>query len=316
MAVLGTREYGATELVKGASNAEPLVFVQTVVPYLLQVMAATVMERQGDEPIRDQHFSARFAVDERDDRELDDVLLAASVRSLEKLAETDPESIRSLLEELAADPHDGSQFLLYRALSAGGEHFADWAASLLLEGDRRLKCGYILDSYWVARELVVAIAPHVTDEINQQFEDLFRDLRNEHETRHSSGRAAFTFLSALEERRLTEGGRRRLGEYQRKFNEDAPAKPRRTTAGFIGSPIVSDAARKMTDTQWLSAMAKHDSAKTNWSALTGGAREQSHILKEQVVADPARFARLALQLAPSSTRRIPMPCSWALAMLK
>lgn len=298
VAVLGTREYGATELVKGASNAEPLVFVQTVVPYLLQVMAATVMKRQGDEPIRDQHFSARFAVDERDDRELDDVLLAASVRSLEKLAETDPESIRSLLEELAADPHDGSQFLLYRALSAGGEHFADWAASLLLEGDRRLKCGYILDSYWVARELVVAIAPHVTDEINQQFEDLFRDLRNEHETRHSSGRAAFTFLSALEERRLTERGRRRLGEYQRKFNEDAPAKPRRTTAGFIGSPIVSDAARKMTDTQWLSAMAKHDSAKTNWSALTGGAREQSHILKEQVVADPARFARLALQLTP------------------
>lgn len=298
VAVLGMLEYGAAELVKGAAAAEPLAFVQTVVPYLLQVMAATAMDRRDDEPIRDQHFSARFGVDDLDDRELDDALLAASVRSLEKLAETDPEAIRSLLEELAADPYDGSQFLLYRALSAGGEHFADWAGSLLLERGRRLDCGYISDSDWVARGLVGAIAPHVTDEIHQQLEDTFRDLRNEYETRHSSGRAAFTFLSALEETRLTGAGRRRLGEYQRKFKEHAPAKPRGITDGSISSPIASDAAQKMTDAQWLGAMAKHDSDKTNWSTFTGGARELSNVLKEQVAADPARFARLALQLTP------------------
>lgn len=295
VAVLGRREYRAAELVKDAADAEPLAFVQTMVPYLRQVMAATEMEPRDDEPIRDQHFSARFDVDDLDDRELDVAVLAASVRSLETLAKTDPEAIRSLLDELAADPYDGSQFLLYRALSAGGAHFADWAASLLLEGGRRLDCGY---SDWVARELVRAIAPHVTDEIHQQLENLFRDLRNEYESRHSSGRSAFTFLSALEESRLTPAGRRRLGEYQRKFEEDAPAKPRGITGGFIGSPIAPDAAQKMTDAQWLSAMAKHDSDKTNWSTFTGGARELSNVLKDQVAADPARFARLALQLTP------------------
>lgn len=299
VAVLGMREYGAAELVRDAADAEPLVFVQTVVPYLRQVMATTAMEPRDDEPIRDRHFSARSEVDVLDDRELDDALLAASVRSLERLAKTDPEAIRSLLEELAADPYDGSQFLLYRALSAGGEHFADWAASLLLEGGRRLDCGYISDSDWVARELVRAVATYLADEIHQQLEDLFRDLRNEYETGHSSGRAAFTFLSALEERRLSSAGRRRLGEYRRKFGEDAPAKPRGSTGGFIGSPIASDAARKMTDAQWLSAMAKHDSDKRNWSTLTGGARELSQVLKAQVAADPARFARLALLLTPN-----------------
>lgn len=269
--------------------------MQTLVPYLRQVMAATAMEPRDDEPVRDQHFSARFKDDDLGVRELDDAMLAASVRSLEKLAKTAPEAIQSLLDELAADPYDGSQFLLYRALSASGAHFADWAGSLLLEGGRRLDCGY---SDWVARELVRAIAPHVTDEIHQQLENLFRDLRNEYESRHSSGRSAFTFLSALEESRLTPAGRRRLGEYQRKFEEDAPAKPRGITGGFIGSPIAPDAAQKMTDAQWLSAMAKHDSDKTNWSTFTGGARELSNVLKDQVAADPARFAGLALQLTP------------------
>ena len=298
LAVLGMLEHGAVELVKDAADAEPLAFVLTMVPYLRQVMAATAIEPRDDELIRDQHFSARFEVDDLDDRELDDALLAASVRSLETLAKTDPDAIRSLLDELAADPYDGSQFLLYRALSAGGEHFAGWAASLLLEGGRRLDCGYISDSRWVARELVRAIAPHVTDEIHQQLEGLFRDLRNEYESRHSSGRSAFTFLSALGESRLTPAGRRRLGEYRRKFEEDAPAKPRGITGGFIGSPIAPVAAQKMTDGQWLSAMAKHDSDKTNWSTFTGGARELSNVLKGQVAADPARFARLVLQLTP------------------
>lgn len=298
VAVLGIREYGAAELVKDAADAEPLTFVQTIVPYLRQVMAATAMEPRDDEPIRDHHFSARYEVDELDDRELDNALLAASVRCLETLAKTDPEAIRSLLEKLATDPGDGSQFLLYRALAAAGEQFADWAASLLLEGGRRLDCGYISDADWVARELVRAIAPHVSDEVHQQLEDLFRDLRNEYERRQSSGRSAFTFLSALDEPRLTPAGQRRLGEYRRKFEEEQPAKPRGMRGGFIGSPIASDAAQKMTDAQWLGAMAKHDSDKTDWSSFTGGARELSHVLREQVAADPARFARLSLQLTP------------------
>lgn len=301
VAILGMRDYDTAELVKDAADAEPLAFVQAMVPYLRQVMAATAVAPRDDKPIRDQHFSFRIEVEGHDDRELDDAVLAASVRSLETLAKTDPEAIRSLLDELAADPYDASQFLLYRTLSAGGEHFAGWAASLLLEGGRRLKCGYISDSKWVARELVRAIAPHVTDENHQQLENLFRDLHNEYESRHSSGYSAFTFLSALEKSRLTPAGRRRLGEYQRKFQVDAPAKPHGITSGVIGSPIAPAAAQKMTDAQWLSAMAKHDSDKTDWSTFTGGACELSSVLKDQVAADPARFARLALHLTPEFT---------------
>lgn len=300
VAVLKLREYGAAELVRGAAAAEQLAFVQTVVPYLRSVMAATAMAPYDDAPTRDQHFSTRFKVDDFDDRELDDALLAASVRSLEELAETAPEQVRPILDDLASDPHYAAQYLLYRALTAGAATFAEWGAALLLEGGRRLDCGYISDTDWVARELLRAIAPHLNDSRHQQLEDQFRDLRDPYESRHSAGRSAFTFLSALEEHRLSPNGARRLGEYRRKFQVDAPPKPRGIMGGIIGSPISAESASKMTDMQWLRAIAKHDSDRTNWDTFTGGARELSRVLKERVAADPARFARLAMQLTPEA----------------
>lgn len=298
VALLGMRDHYAAELIKDAADAESLTFVQTVVPYLRQVMAATAIEDHDDHPIYDCHFSFRLAGDELKDDELGDSLLAASVRSLETLAKAAPDTIQNILAHLAADPYEASQFLLYRGLTAGGEYFANWAASLLLEGGRRLYCGYVSDVNWVARELVRAIAPHVTDEAHQQLEHLFRDLHNGYESRHSWGCSAFKFLSALDESRLTTAGRRRLGEYRRKFNEDAPSKPFGITGGVIGSPIPYDAAQKMTDEQWLKAIAKHDSNETNWETFKGGARELSWLLREQTVTHPQRFARLALQLTP------------------
>lgn len=290
VALLGMRDHYAAELIKDAADAESLTFVQTVVPYLRQVMAATAIEDHDDHPIYDCHFSFRLVGDDLKDDKLGDSLLAESVRSLETLAKAAPETIQSLLGDLADDPYEASQFLLYRGLSAGGKYFADWAASLLLQGGRRLHCGYVSDVNWVARELVRTIAPYVSDALHQQLEYLFRDLQN--------GYSAFKFLSALDESRLTPAGRRRLGEYRRKFNEDAPSKPFGITGGVIGSPIPYDAAQKMTDEQWLKAIAKHDSNETNWSNFTGGARELSGLLRDQVAVDPARFAQLTLRLTP------------------
>ena len=298
VALLNLREYGAAELVRESAAAEPLAFAQAVVPYLLRVMAATAYEPRRGAPIRDRHFSARFDVDDPNDRELDDALFTGSIRALEALARTPRPEVQALLEELASDPHDAAQFLLYRALTAGAANFADWAATLIFEGGARLDCGYMSDSDWAARELVKAIAPHLSDEFHRQLEDQFRDLRIEHESRLSSGRCAFTFLSALEERRLSPAGVRRLGEYRRRFQEDEPSKPQGIISGTIGSPIGSEPASKMTDEQWLKAIVKYKSDETNWGTFTGGARELSHVLRQQTAANPNRFARLALRLTP------------------
>lgn len=296
VALLCVREHFAADLIMDAANAEPLAFVQTVVPYLRLVMAHTAMEERADRPIYDRHFSMRNVGDVFEGRTLGESLLAASVSSLEKMAKTMPESIQSLLVDLAAEPYDASQFLLYRCFSASGKYFANLAGSILLEGEHRLYCGYISDGNWAARELVRAIAPHVADATHQQLESLFRDLRNRHATPQRWGYLAFKFLSALDELRLTPAGLRRLREYRRKFGKDVPPKPFGITSGVIGSPIAPAAAEKMTDGQWLNAMEKYDSNETNWSTFAGGAYELSQVLQKQAAADPARFAELTLQL--------------------
>ncbi len=52
----------------------------------------------------------------------------------------------------------------------------------------------------------------------------------------------------------------------------------------------------MSDAQWRRAMTRYDIDDHDWDSLKGGARELSHVLKERVAADPARFAQLAMQL--------------------
>jgi len=299
VSLLKFHDYSATELVREASAAEPLAFAEKVVPYLLRVMAATAYEPHLGYPIADKHFSFRFHPDELDDRDLDDALFAGSVSALEKLAQTKPDKVRPLLETISADPHDGAQFMLYRALTAGVKNFQGLISSLLLEGGARLSCGYPSDSVWVARELLRSVSPLVDDEVHQKLENLFRDLRIPYETTYSFGRTAFKFLSAMEEERLSPAGARRLNEHRRKFHETTPSEPDAGRGGWIGSPISAEAASKMSDDQWLGAMARYETDETNWVRFTGGDRQLSQVLKAQAAEDPIRFARLALRLTPS-----------------
>jgi hypothetical protein len=298
VAALDGSDFAASELVRDAAAAEPRAFTSTIVPYLLSVMAATEYRSSEVAPLADAHFGAQFPNQDLDDRNLDDALFKATVVALESLAQSEPEAIRSLLESLAADPHESAQFLLYRALTAGGPTFADWAASLLLEGGQRLESGYTSDSHWVARELLRVIAPHIGDREHQQLEDGVRDLRGPFEYGRSWGRTAFSFLSALDEGRLSATGARRLAEYRRKFGQDAPSPPQGIIGGFVGSPIGNAALAKMSDDQWLGAMAKYDKDGLDWEPdrPKGGARELAQLLKDRTKEDPDRFSRLALRI--------------------
>ncbi|MDX6292734.1 MAG: hypothetical protein QOH50_1809 [Kribbellaceae bacterium] len=297
VAALTSSEYSLTELVRDAARVEPRAFLEMIIPYLRSVMAATAGDPKHDEIVHDRHFSARFADSETYERELDDALLSATIDALEGLVVTSPDAVRPLLEVLAADMYETSQYLLYRTMTAGGPVFAEWAGDLLLEGGRRHRSGYISGSRWVARELLRSIAPHISTEKHEALEDAVRDLLNTYENNRSRGRTAFSFLSALEESRLTPVGARRLAEYRRRFNEHAPAPPTGVTGGTISSPITPESAEKMADEQWLQAMVRYSSEDTDWDTFTGGARELSSVFRDRVAAEPLRFARLALSMS-------------------
>ncbi|MGJ9420900.1 hypothetical protein [Aeromicrobium sp. CF3.5] len=300
VAALQDRDHYVSEIVRDSAAAEPLAFVEMALPYMRTVMAATARPAADDGLVRDEHFSHRMAGSSMFDREFDDALAEATALALEHLATNEPETVRPWLEVLETDPYESSQYLLYRAMTAGAVVFADWAADLLLQGGARHKSGYSFSGgRWVARELLRSIAPHVDDEKHRQLEVAFRDLKNPYEKSRTRGSTAFMFLSALDEARLSPEGTRRLGEYRRKFEENEPPAPTGMTGGGVASPISSKAAELMTDEQWLQAVAKHNADVTNWDTGVGGSRELSSVFREHIAADPVRFGRLALSMTPA-----------------
>lgn len=315
VALLGIREYGATQMIEAASKAEPQAFAEAFVPHLLAVMEATHYDRREQDLLRDRHFSLRFRM-EPSYGDLDDALYKSAADALEQWAQTSPETIESMLRLLAVNEHDAAQSLLYRALIAGAATFAQWAAELILQGGNRLEAGYLSDSHWLSREVVEAIAPIVSDEVHLQLEEQFRDLPatyqspDLHHRLRSFGHTAFKFLSALDRERLTPLGRRRLQEYQRKFGRDLPEPPTGITTYTVRSPIGDPATGKMSNAQWLQAMAKHDKDDRDYGSEVGGARELAQQLKARTAEDPRRFAGLAMQLTSDTNEAYAAAILW------
>lgn len=291
---LKSREHNLVELIRAAAEQAPAKFCQALVSYLLQVMSLTEGD-PGVRPIIDPHFSFRSQPAGPMD-EADEVLLRSTAAALRTYVTQDPSAVEPLLEVLASDPHDGAQWLLYESFRTGGDRWADWSAKLLLEGDHRFVSGYRTDEWWTTRQLMQVITPHVSDEDFSNIEKAVMSLQPTWESRQGAGWASFVLLGALASDRLSEAGRRRLGELRRRFRRDEPAVPRDLVGGLIRSPIPQDAAQWMNDDQWLGAMNKHRTDKTDLDSLTGGVRELSQILRTEATKDPDRFARLTLRL--------------------
>lgn len=294
VAALKTREHTATELVRHAAKEAPQQFCKALLPYLLRVMDATARERDEEGCVADAQFSHRYP-DLGLNGDLDETLFACMASAIRMLVGENSEGMRPTLQLLASDRHESAQWLLYQGLIAGGATYADWAAELLLEGSHRLLCGYASNGVWTTRQVLQVISPTVSNELFSRLEAAVRDLRYPWEKRRP-GWYAFNLLSGLEESRLSEVGRRRLGELRRSVGMEQPPEPKGVVGGWLGPPISGEAAPYMTDNNWLQAMAKHAGEREDFRSLEGGAREQSRVLQQETQKDPSRFARLAMRM--------------------
>ncbi|MFI7630120.1 NACHT domain-containing protein [Microbispora rosea] len=291
VSALTNGDHSALELLRvGAQNA-PELFCRLFLPYMQRVMAMT--GKVGDRPVRDPHFG--FRLPDKTERNLDDVLLYQAAAAIKSVAGSDPGTAKTFLEELVDDPHDAAQWLLYQGLAAAGEELASWAAEIMLEGPYRFLSGYVSDSLWTAREVLLAISTSLQSEVFARLETAVLGFSLPH-ARQNSGPYVFTLLSAMEAGPLSDLGRRRLAELRRAYRTDQPPQPRGMRAGGLRSPIRAEAAERMTDDQWLRAMTKHAEDNSDWQTFTGGASSLAQVLQEKVAQDPVRFARLALRL--------------------
>ncbi|MDV7091008.1 ATP-binding protein [Rhodococcus opacus] len=297
ISILRSRDSTGVQLATESATGAPKQFSETLLPYLQRVMEITAEPDVGEGLKLDPHFSHRYPGDESDPN-LGEALFTGMASAIRTQVKAAPAAMRPTLDRLAADMHESAQWLLYQGLLAGGKEYADWAAQLLLEGPYRFLCGYTTNGVWTTRQVLQAISPAISDESFSRLEASIRAMRFSWE-RRGSGWYAFNLLSALDEQRLSETGRRRLGELRRVFNKEQPEEPEGIVAGVIGPPIPGTAAQHMSDDNWLQAMGRHDGDQRNFGTLTGGAHELSQVLQQQVRDDPRRFARLAMRLTPN-----------------
>jgi hypothetical protein len=111
--------------------------------------------------------------------------------------------------------------------------------------------------------------PHISDERFSLLEAEVRDLRLPWEQRGPAW-YGFNLLSALDEERLSDAGRRRLGEMHRACGMEQPSEPEGIVVGSIGPPLPREAAARMGDDNWLQAMAKYSGEREDWRTFTGG----------------------------------------------
>jgi hypothetical protein len=122
--------------------------------------------------------------------------------------------------------------------------------------------------------------------------------------RRSRGYAQLVLLEGIAPSQRTNEVNRRLQEWKREFTDvrllKPPGKietPKSSQAWLIKSPIPEKAADKMTNEQWLRAIARYDyddagSRFERTGEVIGGAYQLSSLLESQVKKEPVRFAEL------------------------
>ena len=288
----------AEDVLKQLAANAPEAFVREILPFVQAVMEDCPSRERGGlllDPVWSHRiFGSGYGID--------DTLLKSMELALSNIAVQYPEKFRSVIGPLRNSPFETIQYLLSRSFASNGALFANEAVDHLCENPERLHIGYMSDSHWASRQLIESISPHCSDEKLQQLEVLllgyYSDWERSTPGRRQYGYAQFTLLNGIPATRRSQEANRRLEELRRKFGRLEPEAPRPMKAERVRSPIPEQAAEKMGDEQWLSAIRQHDSDEhglTQDGHLGGGALELSRVLENQVKQEPERFAKLVLE---------------------
>ncbi len=205
--------------------------------------------------------------------------------------------------------YDSVNFLLTRAFAVSAEELADMAIEYILESPQRLEAGWGAGGtgdylYWASRELIEHCSRYCNDDAFARLEitmlEHFPRWERSKEGCKARGEWQFIMLPALDPRRRSSAVEARIEEWKRrKFPDRKIEPPEVCRVQWVGSPIDSAAIEKMSDEQWLRAIAKYDPENYRGFGssfrLQSGARELSYELGNEAKREPERFARLCMR---------------------
>ena len=284
--------------VQRSSNGAPRTFIDLLLPFVFNVLQNSA-DQSKDRPWRDPVWHPEYYANGHG---FGDIFLLSMESAIRWLAENDPDAFRQRAGQFQASGFETIHFLLARGYQANEEAFADEAAYYVADALTRFGGRYPGRARWAIARLIQAVTPHCSDAslatLEQAILDHYSPFEMTPEGVRYRGATQFEFLRAVDEPRLSHPASIRLGELRRKFPDPGEPGPSIMEAGIVESPIAENSAAHMTDSDWLSAMARYDREYSPYArdAWTGGAVELSRILESQTKQDPARFANLANQM--------------------
>ena len=288
------------ELVERSAGSFPARYVECVLPEVLAISDATLNE--AEPPRRDRVWGCLIRSEHPDGGQ---AVLEGLVGALGALARDETVGLQDKIADLRHRETHTANLLLLGIYAASPERFAEEAVSMFCEEPWRFECGYSESPQWCAMECLRAAFPCCTLESRAKAEETilgyYTSFERSRNGSRSRGYAQFSLLSAIPVEFRSPGANRRLAELKRKFGEPQ-GKPVVVEASLIGSPIERDGTDRMTDDQWLRAVATHRSDSPSFSRgeLRGGAFQLAQALRSHVSEEPERFARLSLRF-PADT---------------
>jgi hypothetical protein len=295
-------------IISAAAKRNPAAVVERLLPRVVELIRRTALPPQDDNVVFDRVWAVRSWGFHPD---LSAEILAALSEAMGLLARDHPEQLDKNVAALGLRtlPHQTIAYLLLSAWTDNGNRYGDGIAEYMLADLNRLNIGY---SIWgtgngiaaVSRAALMAGSTFFSDANFQQLEGTILQYYPEIEKEQPKrlGYTQFLLLNALDQSRLSSEGKRRFGELSRKFSGANTSLPGPTEgAVWIGSPVPEEAAKHMTDEQWLAAMREYN--EDNWKNpprnsadfFKGGAVELSRLLEAEAQKDKSRFCALALR---------------------
>ena len=286
----------AAELFTKTGKQAPAVFVEHLLPVVLAISDCTVT---GDKPPkRDTVWSIPIKTQYPGG---ENACLVALARALGTLAGEAAVDLQEVIATLRHRETNVANYLLLALYTSGGTRYADEAISTLCDEPWRFECGFSGSPHWCAIEMIRAVFSHCTANSRGSLEAVILDYVSSHERTvygyKRTGHTQFALLSAIPVELRSRRTSARFAELTRKFGEPE-GEPREIAVRRIGPPITKKATDKMTDAQWLRAIAKYHSDSHTYSAddeLRGGALQLAQELAKRVQEEPDRFARLSLR---------------------
>lgn len=305
---LFNNDYSASQYFHEAAIKAPAVFVENVLPVVLKITDAAIYDGNSSPPKGDAIWPIMLVSEHRHES-IDAACRSSLVAALEALAKTEAWKLGDVVAELRRRDSYIANFLLLNLFTAGTGHFAEEAVALLCDQPWRFYCGFSGSPYWVAIRLIRSVIPLCSLERRAKLEAVILGYAPFYERtaegRRLAGRACFALLSGIPPEHRSADAQARYEELERKFGKPDAA-PRGIHVYSVGSPIKKPAAEKMTDEQWLRAIAKYRSEERphRWDdPEKGGAWELAGMLREFVRIEPERFALLCLQF-PGGTNPV------------